>query len=416
MLSPRHRVMAFVMAGGKGSRLEPLTLERSKPAVPFGGKYRIIDFVLSNLINSGVYSVYVMTQFKSQSLTQHLHESWTFGSIIPGQFVHPVPAQQRLGDHWYLGTADCIYQNIHLVREHRPDVVAIFGGDHIFLMDVHQMVTFSLNNDADVAIACIPFPISEAHQFGVIQVDDRWRIFGFQEKPRDPTPMPGRPDMALVSMGNYIFRPEVLRESLRHDAEDERSTHDFDKDVLPRLLAEGKRLFAYDFNQNVIPNSPADANDAYWRDVGTLDAYYAASMDLRAVRPELDLYNPSWPIRSSPTSLPPAKFVHNAEGRVGQAVQSVVCEGTIISGATVSDSLIGRGCRINSFAEISQSVLMDDVTVGRGAKLHRCIVDKHVTVPPGMKIGFDAEADKKLFNVTPEGIVVIAKNRVITAS
>lgn len=406
----RSKILAFVMAGGKGTRLEPLTADRSKPAVPFGGKYRIIDFVLSNLINSDIFSIYVLTQFKSQSLTEHLETTWNFGSMLASHFIIPVPAQQRTGEHWYQGTADAIYQNFNLINDHTPDLVAVFGGDHIFKMNVEDFIGFH-REFADVTIAAIPVPLKEASSFGVIQVDENWRITGFQEKPKNPTPIPDRPDMALVSMGNYLFNRQILVDSLIEDAKDPKSSHDFGKNVLPSLLAKGKRLYAYDYMRNRIPGSTNQFNDGYWRDVGTLESYYEASMDLRAIQPQLDLYNQEWPIRSEPNALPPAKFVHNAEGRVGQAIQSIVCEGSIISGSTVIDSVIGRACRINSYAEVHSSVLMDDVEIGRGARVRRCIIDKHVVVPSNDVIGYNRDEDAKRFHVTESGIVIIAKNQ-----
>jgi len=406
----RTKTLAFIMAGGKGTRLEPLTADRSKPAVPFGGKYRIIDFVLSNLINSSIFSIYVLTQFKSQSLNEHLELTWNFGSMLPGHFIIPVPAQQRTGAHWYQGTADAIYQNLNLVNDHMPEQVAVFGGDHIFKMNVEDFISFH-REVADVSIAAIPVPLAEATAFGVIQVDENWRITGFQEKPANPTPIPDRPDMALVSMGNYIFNKQILLDALHADAKDTLSSHDFGKNVLPTLLAQGKRLYAYDFNRNRIPGSTNQFNDCYWRDVGSLESYYEASMDLRAVSPQLDLYNQEWPIRSEPNTLPPAKFVHNAEGRVGQAIQSIVCEGTVISGSSVIDSVIGRSCRINSYAEVHSSVLLDDADIGRGARVRRCIIDKHVRIPPNDVIGYNRDEDAKRFHVTESGIVVIAKHQ-----
>ena len=413
-IQTRSKVLAFVMAGGKGTRLEPLTADRAKPAVPFGGKYRIIDFVLSNLINSGIYSVYVLTQFKSQSLSEHLQEGWNLGGAIPGHFVLGVPAQQRHGEFWYRGTADCIYQNLNLIQDRRPDQVVVFGGDHIFLMNIDHMLGFHRAKRAEATIACIPCPIGEASRFGVVQVDADWKIVGFQEKPAQPTPIPGKPDQALVSMGNYVFSPEALERYLLRDAEDARSDHDFGKNVLPTMLAEGRALYAYDFGRNEIPGRHKESNPSYWRDVGTLDAYFDAAMDLRAVHPQLDLYNKEWPIRTASSELPPPKFVHNVEGRVGQAIQSVVCDGTIISGATVIDSIIGSECRVNSFSEVNQCVLLDDVQVGRGARLFRCIIDKHVIIPPGERIGFDPELDRKRFAVTENGIVVIGKHQKIS--
>ncbi len=403
--------LAFVMAGGKGTRLEPLTLDRSKPSVPFGGKYRIIDFVLSNLLNSRVYGIYVLTQFKSQSLTEHVQDTWNFGSMLADHFITTVPAQQRTGEHWYKGTADAIWQNANLISDWAPDHVLVFGGDHIFKMNVDQFTRWHADKQADVSIAAISVPIAEAREFGVIQVDAEWRITGFQEKPKDPTPIPGQPDRALVSMGNYIFNRRLLLDALAADAQDQASAHDFGKNVLPTLLAQGRRMYAYDYRLNRIPGSANQDNDSYWRDVGTLDAYYEASMDLRAVSPQLDLYNEEWPIRAEPALLPPAKFVHNSEGRIGQAIQSVVCEGTIVSGSTVIDSIIGRSCRINSFSEVHSCVLMDDVVVGRGARIRRAIIDKHVTIPPNDVIGYDPIEDRKRFKVTESGIVVIAKHQ-----
>jgi glucose-1-phosphate adenylyltransferase len=407
----RSKILAFVMAGGKGTRLEPLTADRSKPAVPFGGKYRIIDFVLSNLVNSGIYGIYVLTQFKSQSLADHLQQTWNFGSVLGDHFITAVPAQQRTGEHWYQGTADAIFQNFNLMRDHNPELVAVFGGDHIFKMNVQDMIAFHSAKRAEVSIAAIPVPLAEATQFGVIQVDASWRIVGFEEKPAHPTPIPGSPDLALASMGNYLFSSGTLLEALISDAQRGDSSHDFGKNILPTLLAEGKRLYAYDFRQNRIPGSVNEVNDSYWRDVGTLDAYYEASLDLRAVMPQLDLYNQEWPIRSAPNTFPAAKFVHNAEGRVGQAIQSIVCEGTIVSGSVVTDSVIGRRCRLNSYSEIHACVINDGVEIGRGARLRRCIIDKGTHIPPGESIGYNLEQDAKRFHVTDSGIVVIAKQQ-----
>ncbi len=410
----RTKILAFVMAGGKGTRLEPLTHTRAKPSVPFGGKYRIIDFVLSNLVNSGIYGTYVLTQFRSQSLTEHLLSTWNFGAVLGDHFITPVPAQQRTGEHWYQGTADAIFQNFNLMRDHKPELVAVFGGDHIFKMNVEEMVAFHSSTRADVSIAAIPVPIAEADQFGIIEVDENWRITGFQEKPKvNPKTIPGSPDMVLASMGNYIFTSNVLLDSLKKDAEQLESSHDFGKNILPTLLAGGSRLFAYDFRRNRIPGSNNAVNDSYWRDVGTLEAYYEASMDLRAVMPQLDLYNQEWPIRSAQYDYPPAKFVHNAEGRVGQAVQSIVCEGSIVSGGNVSDSIIGRRCRINSYSDVQASVLMDGVEIGRGAKVRRAIIDKNAIIPPNDVIGYNPEEDAKRFTVTESGIVVIAKDHII---
>lgn len=401
------------MAGGKGSRLEPLTADRAKPAVPFGGKYRIIDFILSNLINSRLYGIYVLTQFKSQSLSEHLQSTWNFGSMLSDHFITAVPAQQRTGEHWYQGTADAIWQNANLIRDRKPELVAIFGGDHIFKMNAEQLLSFHRERKADCSIAAIPVPISEADQFGVLQIDATGRIIGFQEKPKNPTPMPGRPDMVLASMGNYVFGRETILEVLDADAKDPTSSHDFGKNILPTMLKNGMALYAYDYFENRIPGSANHDLDGYWRDVGTLDAYYEASMDLRAVMPQLDLYNRHWPIRAETVSLPPAKFVHNSEGRVGQAIQSIVCEGSIISGSTVINSVVGRMCRINSYAEVHDCVLMDDVEIGRGARVRRAIIDKHVRIPANDVIGYNSDDDRKRFHVTETGLVVIGKDLVV---
>jgi glucose-1-phosphate adenylyltransferase len=407
--SVSQTVLAFVLAGGKGTRLEPMTSQRSKPAVPFGARYRIIDFVLSNLINSNIYSAYVLTQYLSQSLAEHLHQVWNFGSVLPNLFVTPVPAQQRTGGNWYQGTADAVWQNVNLINDFGPDYMAIFGGDHIFLMDVRQMLRFARKRRAEVCIACIPVPIAEAHRFGVVQVDEEWRITGFQEKPKDPTPLPGDPTQALISMGNYIFETGPLLAALSVDAADEQSSHDFGSDVLPRMLAEGKQLYAYDFMQNVIPGSSGQQH--YWRDVGTIEAYFEACMDLRSVTPLLDIYNAEWPIRAETTNAPPVKFVHNnMDNRIGQAHQSVIAEGTIISGATIVDSLVGRNCRFNSYSHVDHCVIMDDVIIKRNARLQRCIIDKHVIIPENDFIGFDPAMDRKRFTVTDSGIVIIPKN------
>ncbi len=411
-LSSQHTVLAFVLAGGRGTRLNPLTEERSKPAVPFGGRYRIIDFVLSNLINSGIYSTYVMTQYMSQSLNEHLNDAWNFGSALKDVFVSSVPAQQRTDGSWYKGTADAVYQNFNLISDHDPDIMLVFGGDHIFLMDVRQLIQFGLNKRADVTIACNTVPISEASRFGVIEVDDEWRITGFQEKPEKPTPLPNNPDMALISMGNYSFDTDVLKEYLEADADIEDSSHDFGKNILPTMLADGKKLFAYDFNQNTIPGS--SVSSSYWRDVGTMESYYEAAMDLRSIQPELDIYNAQWPIRSELVNLPPAKFVHNISPRMGQAHQSIIAEGTIVSGGTVVNSVVGRNCRINSYAHVEDCVIMDDVTIGRHAQIRNCIIDKHCVIPENDVIGFNHEQDAQRFHISDCGLVVIAKSTKVT--
>ena len=403
----RKRILGMVMAGGKGTRLAPLTRDRAKPAVPFGGKYRIVDWVLSNFINSGIYSIYVLTQFKSQSLIDHLQRGWGYNSMLKDHFIVPVPAQMRTGETWYKGTADAIYQNLNLVRESRPHFVAVFGGDHIYRMDISQMVVFHNEMDADVTIAGITVPIEEASSFGVMKVDQQHRIVEFEEKPAKPSPMPGDPSRALVSMGNYIFSCRALIDALERDAVDEKSSHDFGKDVLPRMLQRGLNVYCYNFEENVVPGETG--RNTYWRDVGTIENYYSANMDLRDIVPNFNLYNMQWPIRTIPYDLPPAKFVHDEENRRGTAIQSIVSEGCILSGGKVSGSILGRGVRVRSYSDIEDSILFDAVEIGRNCKLKRVIIDKNVKVPDGERIGFDRADDEKRFHVTESGIVVIAK-------
>ena len=406
------KVIGMVLAGGKGSRLHPLTWKRTKPAVPFGSKYRIIDFALNNMINSGVYGIYVLTQFKAQSLTEHIQRNWRFGAFLSDHFITLAPAQmylyEELGAEWYRGTADAIYQNLHLVDNHGADLVAIFSGDHIYKMDLSHMVEYHLDNEADVTVASYPTPIEDGKRFGVLQVESDWRISEFQEKPEEPKPIPGRPDTCLASMGNYIFSADKLVDLLTDDAGRQTSDHDFGKDVLPRALQEGKRLFAYDFARNPIPGQ--DGPNTYWRDVGTLDSYWAANMDLVAVKPEFDLYNEEWPLRTSAEYSPPAKFVHEEETRTGQALNSLVAGGVIISGATLRNSVAFRRVRVNSYASVENSVLFDNVTVGRHCELRNVIIDKNVDVPAGTRIGVDAAEDRaRGLTVMPSGVVTVPK-------
>lgn len=398
----------MIMAGGEGSRLYPLTKERAKPAVPFGGKYRLIDFVLSNFINSQIYSVYVLTQFKSQSLTEHLQETWQFGSILRDHFIRPVPAQKRTGDSWYMGTADAIYQNINLIQDKWYDIIAVFGADHIYRMDIRQMVDFHLKKKADVTVAALSVPSREASSLGIIQVDDDFRIVGFQEKPRNPTPIPGRPNEFFASMGNYLFSSDFLLRSLYDDAKNASSSHDFGKDILPKSI-KGSRIFAYDFRTNSIPGATPEET-GYWRDVGTIQAFWEANMDLRNIKPTFNLYNKKWPIKPASYGRPPAKFVFNEDGRRGQAVNSLVSEGTIISGGIVQDSVIAPEVFIDSGAAVINSLLMDRVLVGKNCKINMAIVDKEVVIPEGTVVGYNHEEDKKHFHVDEESnIVVIPK-------
>ena len=406
------RTLAFVLAGGKGTRLYPLTKERAKPAVPFGGRYRIVDFVLSNLINSGIYSIYVLIQFKSQSLLQHLREGWEIGGLLRNHFIIPVPAQMRsAGEDWYRGTADAIYQNINLVEQALPDIVVIFGADHIYRMNIRDMIEFHRTKNAKVTIAAIPVPKEYAREFGVIEIDENNAVIAFHEKKADAPTMPGRPDMVLASMGNYVFATDLLVRELYTDGEDDSSSHDFGRDILPGLIGRTE-MFAYDFQTNRIPGDPPNQL-AYWRDVGTIDAYFEASMDLRAVHPELNLYNRQWPLRTAGYFDAPAKFTFDEEGRRGQAVDSIVSGGAILSGGVVKNSVIGRGVKIHAGASVEDSVIFDGCDIGRRARVRRAILDKNVKIPEDAAIGYDLERDRQFHHVTESGIVVVEGHRSI---
>jgi glucose-1-phosphate adenylyltransferase len=400
------RVLAMIMAGGRGRRLSPLTRDRAKPAVPFGGKYRIIDFALSNFVNSGIHSIYVLTQFLSQSLSEHLQSAWTVSAFLKDQFIKCVPAQMRTGDLWYQGTADAIFQNLNLIRESRPHLVCIFGGDHIYRMDVSQMIAFHEDKESDCTVAAIPVPIEQASSFGIIQVDDDWRVVGFEEKPGKPKPLPNDPTKALASMGNYIFSCRALLSSLEADSAIATSTHDFGKDVIPALVGSG-RVFCYDFTSNRVPGE-IGLND-YWRDVGTIEAYFEANMDLRDVVPAFNLYNRHWPIRTARYDDPPAKFVHEESARTGRALNSMVCEGSILSGCLVRNSMIGRNVKIHSYSEIADSIIFDNVEIGENARISRAIIDKNVKIPEGARIGVGIATDPSEHFVSPGGITVIPK-------
>ena len=402
------RTLALVMAGGQGTRLHPLTRDRAKPAVPFGGKYRIIDFVLSSLVNSGIYAIYILVQWRSQSLIEHLKDGWQFGGMLPDHFVIPVPAQMRLGETWYQGTADAIFQNLNLMSDFQPDLVAVFGADHIYRMDIQQMISFHVDRKAAVSVATLPVPVEEASQFGVMEVDSGLRVVGFQEKPqRAPTPLPGAPGKCLASMGNYLFHPEVLRQALIDDSTSGGSRHDFGHDLIPSLI-DRVPVYAYNFMTNRI-RGDSEVNLSYWRDVGTLDAYFEANMDLRDAQPHLHLYNPHWPLRTAFHDQPPAKFVHDENGRRGQALHSVISEGCIVSGGTVRNSVLGRSVFIHSYSHVEDSVVMDYAEIGRHARVRRAIIDKYVYVPDGEEIGYDLERDRQRFFVTDSGLVVIPK-------
>jgi glucose-1-phosphate adenylyltransferase len=404
----QHRdVLSIILAGGMGERLFPLTRDRAKPAVPFGGRYRIIDFALNNCVNSGLTKIKVLTQFKSNSLIEHIIRTWRLSFDI-GQFVDPVPAQMRRGPHWFRGTADAVYQNLNLIFDEEPAHVCVFGGDHIYMMDVNPMLLAHEEGGHDLTIAAIPVPIAEASRFGILEVAEDGRIVNFHEKPAVPRPMLGQPGLALASMGNYIFRAGVLIDALEHDALQDTS-HDFGKTIIPALLAGGGRLYAYDFSTNRVPG--AEDLAPYWRDVGTIDSYWDASMDLISVTPPLNLYNHKWPLKSHASQQPPAKFVFAdaVSRRIGIATDSTVASGCIISGGTIHRSILFPRVRINSFSHVEECVLMDGVDVGRYARLRRVIVDRGVQIPPRTEIGFDPEEDRKRFHVSEGGVVVIPK-------
>jgi glucose-1-phosphate adenylyltransferase len=409
----RIRVLGIVLAGGKGTRLFPLTKERAKPAVPFGGKYRIIDFVLSNFINSGIYSVYVLTQFRSQSLLQHLSEGWQFGSMLKNQFVIPVPAQMRSPDEtWYQGTADAIYQNINLVEQSDPHVVAIFGGDHIYRMNVMSMIEYHVQKAAEITVAAIPVDRRHASEFGVIETSEDGHILAFHEKNPDAPTMPGDHDRVHASMGNYVFSTRTLLRLLHDDAAEAHSNHDFGRDILPKLAGKSE-MFAYDFQTNRITGEPV-GSVPYWRDVGTIDAYYEANMDLRSISPELNLFNREWPVRTTGYPDPPAKFTFDEENRRGQAIDSIVSGGCILSGGMVRNSVLGRGVKVHSGAVVDECVILDNCDVGRRARLRRTILDKNVRIPEDAVIGYDLEADRKRnYHVTESGIVVVEGARTL---
>ena len=397
-----------MLAGGKGTRLYPLTRERAKPAVPFGGKYRIIDFVLSNFVNSGIYSVYVLTQFRSQSLLQHLSEGWQFSGMLKTHFITNVPAQMRSEkESWYQGTADAIFQNVNLIEQSDPDLVAIFGGDHIYRMNVAAMIDAHMAKKAEVSVAAIPVPRQHAIEFGVVEVNDEGRVMAFHEKKADAPTLPDDTTRVYASMGNYVFSTRTLLDLLQADASDAHSHHDFGRDILPKLAGTAP-IFAYNFETNRIPGEEDSA--PYWRDVGTIDAYYEANMDLNHVKPELNLYNREWPVRSTSYPDPPAKFVFDEEGRRGEAIDSIVSGGCILSGGMVRKSVLGRGVRVHTGAVVEGCVIMDNCDIGRHAKLQHAILDKNVRVPADTKVGYDLDADRaRGWHVTDSGIVVISR-------
>jgi len=403
-----NNVLSVILAGGKGSRLEPLTCDRSKPAVPFGGGFRIIDFALSNCINSGLRKILVVTQYKAASLERHIERGWHFLSAELGEFVTVRPPEQRVDENWYLGTADALYQNIYAIEQISPKHVLILSGDHIYQMNYARFISDHIQSEADCSIACLPVPKEEGRRFGVMDVDEDNRIVNFAEKPDAPRCIPGDPDHCLASMGIYVFRTEFLFEQLCRDANKPQSNRDFGKDIIPSII-EQHLVRAWPFTD------AKTGEAAYWQDVGTLESYYEANMDLISVDPQLNLYDNDWPIRSHQPPLPPPKFVFNEHApghdRIGHAVDSAVCPGSIISGGTVERSIIGPSVRINSYAEVRDSILYDRVTIGRHARVRRAIIDKNVFVPEGMRIGYDPEEDRRHgLTVTESGIVAVPKN------
>ncbi len=403
------KCLAMILAGGEGRRLDPLTRERAKPAVPFGGRYRIIDFVLSNFANSGFLRMKVLVQYKSESLNTHVQRGWRLTALL-NQYVEIVPAQMRVGPKWFEGSADAIYQNLNIITDEEPDYTFVFGADHVYRMDVGPMLDFHLDQGADLTVAAIPIPVQEAHEFGIIEVDNAGRMVGFVEKPRsDPKTMPGDPTRCLASMGNYLFTTDVLVQEIVRDAGDPNSAHDFGKSIVAGIY-QRKRVYVYDFATNRVPGQ-SERERAYWRDVGSLDAYYKANMDLVAVDPVFSLYNESWPIYTVQYNYPPAKFVfaNEREGRLGHATDSLVSEGCILSGGRADRSILSPKVRVNSYASVEESILFENVNIGRHCRIRRAIIDKHVDIPPGTSIGYDLEEDRKRFHVTESGIVVIPK-------
>jgi glucose-1-phosphate adenylyltransferase len=400
----------MVLAGGRGNRLAPLTLQRAKPAVPFGGQYRLIDFVLSNLVNAGMRKIVVLTQYLSHSLDRHLAATWRLSPLV-GNYVATVPAQMRKGERWFLGSADAIFQNLNILGDERPDHVAVFGADHIYRMDVAQMFDQHLESGAGVTVAGIPVPIGEAREFGIIESGGDGRILSFVEKPAAPKPMPGDADRAFASMGNYIFRADVLREVVTADAEKPGSRHDMGGDIIPAMVEQGE-AWVYNFLTNKIPGQN-EREVGYWRDVGSLDAYYQASMDLVSIEPTFDLYNRRWPILTGHFPYPPAKFVHEVGQRVGRAVNSLVAPGAVVSGGNVRGSILSPDVRINSFSTVEESVLFENVDIGRNAVVRRAVIDKNVRVPDGAEIGVDLDRDRERFTVSEGGVVVIEKDALV---
>lgn len=401
-------VLVMILAGGEGKRLFPLTKDRAKPAVPFGGRYRIIDFVLNNFINSGFYKIKVLTQYKSDSLNKHITRGWSLSPFLD-QYIDLVPAQMRTGGEWYMGTADAIFQNINQIIDINPNHVCVFGGDHIYKMDVSQMLDYHKAKNSDLTISAIPVPVEEASEFGVMEINENWELVGFEEKPQNPKTIPGNPSMSLVSMGNYIFKKDILVDALYKDAKKEVTHHDFGKDIIPTLLKEGKKIYIYNFHDNTYKGM-SERERGYWKDVGNIDAYWQSNMDLLDYSPELNLYSKDWILRTFNYNYPPAKFIWEEGDRIGMATNSMVSEGCIISGGSLSRCILAPEVRINSYSQITESILMENVTIGRHAEIRRAIIDKNVNIPAEMKIGFNREEDEQRgFYVSKGGITVVPK-------
>jgi glucose-1-phosphate adenylyltransferase len=392
--------LALILAGGRGSRLQQMTMWRAKPAVPFGGKFRIIDFPLSNCMNSGIRRVGVLTQYKAHSLIQHIQKGWSFLRGEFGEFVELLPAQQRIETSWYAGTADAVYQNLDIIRNHDPAYVLILAGDHVYKMDYGPLIAAHVEGGADVTVGCVEVPVEEASAFGVMTVDGNWRVSKFLEKPEHPEPIPGRPDTVLASMGIYVFNTGFLYEQLIRDADVTGSKHDFGIDIIPRII-ERYRVIAYPFRD------PVKGGQAYWRDVGTVDAYWQANIELIGITPELNLYDQDWPIWTYQEQLPPAKFIFNDDGRRGMAVDSMVSGGNIISGALVQNSLLFSNVYVESYSTVQNSVVLPGVNIGRHCRLERVVVDKGCSIPDGSVIGVDHAQDSQRFHVTPKGVVLV---------
>ena len=400
-----RKVLTFIMAGGKGERLLPLTKDRTKPAVPFGGIYRIIDFTLSNCINSGLRKIYILTQYKSASLQRHIRLGWNFLPSELGQFIELLPAQQRVGDTWYMGTADAIFQNLYTLEMDKPDEVLILAGDHIYKMNYYSMLDVHREQNADLTVGVVEMDKSKSRHLGVVEADADGRVTGFYEKPAEPKTIPGKSDKIYGSMGIYVFNQSVLMQELLQDAKNHKSSHDFGKDIIPQMLKKGMKVMAFDFRDK-------NKNEEYWRDIGTIDAYYEANMELIQPNPTFNLYDQEWPLRTFQEQYPPVKTVHagdKEEGRVGLVLDSIVSEGCVVSGGRVQRSILSPNVRINSYSEVYDSILMESVNVGRHAKIKRAIIDKDVSIPQGMVIGYDLKEDKKKFFVSESGIVVVAK-------